>query len=157
MPSKTFLRLPKEKQSKLLEAAQQEFVEHPFEQAKVTSICTKAGIPRVTFYSYFESLHDIYTYLFNQLKCDTSQPQNFSNCAAGFSSLEQQMAFFINLVRSRKGMREMISMMNQESEHTRLTWNLCIALALQYDVGSITLEQLHDEYLQLSQLFEVKE
>ena len=54
MPSSTFLNLPAEKQEKLLEAATREFSHRPFNEA---------GIPRGSFYMYFQDKEDLFRYL----------------------------------------------------------------------------------------------
>lgn len=152
MPSHTFLRLPQEKRQRILEAARLEFAEHCFESAKVTRICAQANIPRVTFYSYFESLHDIYHYLFDTLRCDTGNDKSIDTCASHFDGIEQQMQFFVNLVRSRKGIRKMAMDMRSEKPSVRLSWHLCISLALQYEAGVLTLEEFEKEYQALAAL-----
>ena len=153
MPSRTFLRLPQEKRQRILEAARLEFAEHSFESAKVTRICAQAGIPRVTFYSYFESLHDIYQCLYNELRCDTSEDRTIDACDQHFDDVEQQMQFFINLVRSRQGIRKMALDMRNEDPSVRLTWHLCISLALQYEAGVLSMEAFTKEYQALTALY----
>ena len=54
MPSSTFLNLPAEKQEKLLEAATREFSHRPFNEASINQIIKEAGIPRGSFYMYFQ-------------------------------------------------------------------------------------------------------
>lgn len=64
MPSETFLRLNNEKKENILRVGSEVFLEKIFNNAKIIDICKKANIPRVTFYSYFESLEDIYLYTY---------------------------------------------------------------------------------------------
>lgn len=63
MPSSTFLNLPAEKQEKLLEAATQEFAHRPFNEASINQIIKEAGIPRGSFYMYFQDKEDLFRYL----------------------------------------------------------------------------------------------
>ena len=63
MPSSTFLNLPAEKQEKLLEAATREFSHKPFNEASINQIIKEAGIPRGSFYMYFQDKEDLFLYL----------------------------------------------------------------------------------------------
>ena len=63
MPSSTFLNLPAEKQEKLLEAATREFSHRPFNEASINQIIKEAGIPRGSFYMYFQDQEDLFRYL----------------------------------------------------------------------------------------------
>ena len=63
MPSSTFLNLPAEKQEKLLEAATWEFSHKPFNEASINQIIKEAGIPRGSFYMYFQDKEDLFLYL----------------------------------------------------------------------------------------------
>ena len=63
MPSSTFLNLPAEKQEKLLEAATREFSHKPFNEASINQIIREAGIPRGSFYMYFQDKEDLFLYL----------------------------------------------------------------------------------------------
>lgn len=63
MPSSTFLNLPTEKQEKLLEAATREFSHKPFNEASINQIIKEAGIPRGSFYMYFQDKEDLFRYL----------------------------------------------------------------------------------------------
>lgn len=63
MPSVTFLNLPAEKQEKLLEAATREFSSRPYNEASINQIIKDAGIPRGSFYMYFQDKEDLFRYL----------------------------------------------------------------------------------------------
>ena len=63
MPSSTFLNLPAEKQEKLLKAATREFSLRPFNEASINQIIKEAGIPRGSFYMYFQDKEDLFRYL----------------------------------------------------------------------------------------------
>ena len=63
MSSSTFLNLPAEKQEKLLEAATREFSHKPFNEASINQIIKEAGIPRGSFYMYFQDKEDLFRYL----------------------------------------------------------------------------------------------
>lgn len=66
MPKQTFFNLPEEKRHNLIEAAQKEFSQVPLMKASVANIIKMAGIPRGSFYQYFENIEDLYNYLLNK-------------------------------------------------------------------------------------------
>ena len=59
MPTNTFFHLPEEKQQRLLDAAQIEFSRHSLQEASIANIVKLAGIPRGSFYQYFENKADL--------------------------------------------------------------------------------------------------
>ena len=73
MPSSTFLNLPAEKQEKLLEAATREFSHRPFNEASINQIIKEAGIPRGSFYMYFQDKEDLFRYLLQCYLDDLTQ------------------------------------------------------------------------------------
>lgn len=66
MPSKTFFNLPEGKRNTLLAAAREEFTRVSFAQASINKIIQQAGIPRGSFYMYFEDKEDLFRYLIQQ-------------------------------------------------------------------------------------------
>ena len=65
MPTNTFYNLPKEKQDKVLEAAKEEFFRAKDGNVLVKNIVISAGIPRGSFYQYFESKEDLIDFISN--------------------------------------------------------------------------------------------
>lgn len=63
MPKDTFVKLNQEKKRIVEEALIKEFSSHPLNQATVKSIVESTGIPRGSFYQYFESLEESYFYI----------------------------------------------------------------------------------------------
>ena len=63
MPKQTFFNLPEEKKQNLIAAAEIEFSKVPLMKASVANIIKTAGIPRGSFYQYFENIEDLYMYL----------------------------------------------------------------------------------------------
>ncbi|MCU9595319.1 TetR/AcrR family transcriptional regulator [Caldibacillus thermolactis] len=63
MPKRTFFNLSDEKRRSLLKAAEREFSRVPLAKASVSNIIKMAGIPRGSFYQYFENIEDLYYYL----------------------------------------------------------------------------------------------
>ena len=67
MPKQTFFHLPKDKRDTLIQAAKKEFSRVPLHEASIANIIIDAGIPRGSFYQYFEGKEDLYYYLLDQL------------------------------------------------------------------------------------------
>ncbi|MGG3471004.1 TetR/AcrR family transcriptional regulator [Neobacillus pocheonensis] len=63
MPKQTFFNLTKEKQGSLINAAKKEFSRVPLHEASISNIIKDAGIPRGSFYQYFEDLEDLFFFL----------------------------------------------------------------------------------------------
>jgi AcrR family transcriptional regulator len=66
MPKQTFFNLPEDKRNTLIEAAEKEFSTVPLMKASISNIIKMAGIPRGSFYQYFENIEDLYFYLLNE-------------------------------------------------------------------------------------------
>lgn len=62
MPKKTFLRLDKEKQERILRTAIEEFQENGFANANIGRIADRAGIAKGSVYQYFEDKVDFFLY-----------------------------------------------------------------------------------------------
>lgn len=67
MPTDTFFHLPKEKQERIIEAARKEFSRVALNEASIANIVKEAGIPRGSFYQYFENKEDVYFYCFHRM------------------------------------------------------------------------------------------
>ncbi|WP_102275226.1 TetR/AcrR family transcriptional regulator [Cytobacillus massiliigabonensis] len=67
MPKITFFNLPKDKKETLIQAAKKEFSRVPLYDASITNIIKEAGIPRGSFYQYFEDKEDAFFFLLNEL------------------------------------------------------------------------------------------
>ena len=63
MPSNTFLNLPEDKQNRLMDAASREFSAKPYNEASINKIIQEAGIPRGSFYMYFQDKEELFRYL----------------------------------------------------------------------------------------------
>lgn len=64
MPKSTFYRLNAAKRRRIEEAAREIFLRHPYREVTISRIVDMAGIPRGSFYQYFEDLEDLFQYLF---------------------------------------------------------------------------------------------
>jgi len=73
MPTRTFYNLPEEKRKKLLDAIHEEFSRVPFDDVSINQIVKTAGIPRGSFYQYFDDKQDMLQYLLTdyreQMRC----------------------------------------------------------------------------------------
>lgn len=63
MPKPTFFNLKEEKRNVLIEAAKKEFSRVSLYDASIANILKTAGIPRGSFYQYFEDKEDAFFYL----------------------------------------------------------------------------------------------
>jgi len=63
MPTNTFFNLPESKRNKVVQAAKEEFLRSKNGDIVIKNIVIKAGIPRGSFYQYFESKEDVVAYL----------------------------------------------------------------------------------------------
>ena len=68
MPKQTFYKLPQEKQERILAAAKREFTQVRYSDASINQIVREAGIPRGSFYQYFEDKKDIFIYFLQDYK-----------------------------------------------------------------------------------------
>lgn len=63
MPKSTFYNLNDEKKGRIFDAALQEFSIRTFSQASLNQIIKNAGIPKGSFYQYFDNKEDLYLYM----------------------------------------------------------------------------------------------
>ena len=73
MCKETFLRLPEEKRARVLNAAWDEFTAVSFAKASVNRIIRAAGIPRGSFYQYFEDKSDLFHYLMTRVHAEMTE------------------------------------------------------------------------------------
>ncbi|MEK5443497.1 MULTISPECIES: TetR/AcrR family transcriptional regulator [unclassified Fredinandcohnia] len=66
MPKITFFNLPDDKKQTLIEAAKKEFSSVPLFDASISNIIKSAGIPRGSFYQYFEDKEDVYFFILSE-------------------------------------------------------------------------------------------
>ena len=66
MPKQTFINLPNDKKETLINAAMKEFSRAPLFEASISNIVKEAGIPRGSFYQYFEDKEDLYYFLLDE-------------------------------------------------------------------------------------------
>ena len=62
MPSQTFTNLPEEKKQRIFKAIYAELKRVPFPEMSINQIIKNAGIPRGSFYQYFENKDDAFDF-----------------------------------------------------------------------------------------------
>ncbi|SEN92687.1 DNA-binding transcriptional regulator, AcrR family [Terribacillus saccharophilus] len=100
MPKQTFLSLPEDKQNTLIQSAKKEFSRVPLHEASVANIIKDAGIPRGSFYQYFEDKEDLYYYLLNQVAQENNKKLNSilqEKKGNLFEALLEQFRYMISL------------------------------------------------------------
>lgn len=70
MPKQTFYKLPQEKQERILAAAKREFTQVRYSDASINQIVREAGIPRGSFYQYFEDKKDIFLFFLQDYRAE---------------------------------------------------------------------------------------
>ena len=66
MPTQTFLNLSEEKRTRIFNAIFAELLRVPFPEMSINQIIKTAGIPRGSFYQYFESKDDAFEYFVSE-------------------------------------------------------------------------------------------
>ncbi len=136
MPSTTFQRLPAEKQNKITNAALLEFSQRTFEQATITSICQRAKIPRITLYTYFDSLDDIYIHVYSEIESLCYEEMNYFSIAK-----DHMLQYFCNIARSPKGLALVAKNIESELPRYRILAHIILSLAHQMNHGVLTMDQ----------------
>jgi AcrR family transcriptional regulator len=67
VPKDTFYNLIEDKRNRIFEAAVHEFSLRRFSEASINQIIKKAGIPRGSFYQYFNDKEDLYLFMFQHI------------------------------------------------------------------------------------------
>lgn len=73
MPKDTFHNLSEDKKRKIFDAALKEFSTRRFSEASINQIVKSAGIPRGSFYQYFEGKEDLYLYMIEDVSKDKAE------------------------------------------------------------------------------------
>ena len=68
MPQKTFLNLSKERQKEIIDSCLKEFALRDYNEVSLSKIIEKLGLAKGSFYRYFESKKDLYSYLIEYAK-----------------------------------------------------------------------------------------
>lgn len=68
MPSERFLHLPEEKKTRIIKAALKEFARVSYDEISINRIIQDAGIPRGSFYQYFDDKQDLQLFLLEDFR-----------------------------------------------------------------------------------------
>lgn len=147
MPSETFERLNPEKKQRILLAAQQEFTERIYEEAKVVHICKNADIPRITFYSYFNSLADIYSYLYSYLSKKYLEG-TIMDCQIGSYDREWE-EYNMKLMDSDQGLRVLYESIQATPIEQRILFHTTMSLSRYYRQNTISRSEVLSEFTQM--------
>ncbi len=81
MPKETFNNLNEGKKQRIFDAAVQEFSTCSFSDASINQIIKTAGIPRGSFYQYFNDKEDLYLYMIEEISNQKKKliPERVSN------------------------------------------------------------------------------
>lgn len=108
MPSKTFYNLDKEKQSKLINAAINEFSRVEYEKVSINQIIIHAGIARGSFYMYFTDKEDLMKYLLSEhykklIKIiDIALEMNKGNLESSFIEIYDKLKNYIKKYKNKQ-------------------------------------------------------
>jgi AcrR family transcriptional regulator len=147
MPSETFERLNLEKKTRILTAARKEFSEKVYEEAKVVTICKNAEIPRMTFYSYFATLSDLYEYLYKTIS-KFYMLGSITDCQIGTYDADWE-EYYMKLIESEQGQRILYQSMQSAPLKERMLHHIIQSLTRQYKLGLLTREDYISEFSQM--------
>ena len=68
MPKQTFYNISEEKRQKFIEVVLKEFSTKSYDLVSVNSIIKSMGIPRGSFYTYFENLDELFDFVFKDFR-----------------------------------------------------------------------------------------
>jgi len=98
MCTETFLRLPEEKRTRFLNASWEEFTSARFTDVSINKIVRRAGIPRGSFYQYFTSKDDLFTYLLEEVRNHVKEEYRRVLKANGGDIFQAQLDCFDRLI-----------------------------------------------------------
>ncbi len=67
MPKPTFFNLTIDKQNRIIDAAIDQFSQFHYSNVTIDKLVKQAGIPKGSFYQYFDNKDDLYIYLFTEV------------------------------------------------------------------------------------------
>ncbi|OAA31529.1 hypothetical protein AT15_05500 [Kosmotoga arenicorallina S304] len=70
MPKKTFFNLPQRKRERIIKSALDLFASNPYHAVSVNRLVKAAGIPKGSFYQYFQDKKDLFHYLIQLIYVD---------------------------------------------------------------------------------------
>ena len=123
------------------------FLERTFENAKMVDICRRCEIPRVTFYSYFESLEDIYNYIFEHYSSKFCNLDSIKNLDVSEKSAEDvelyvnSIEYFMKIISSDVGLKKIYEGIDNLDFTDKAITHCIISLGFQYKSAAINREE----------------
>lgn len=123
MPTQTYLKLPKEKQDIIKNAAKEEFSNHLLSEASINRIIKNIGMPRGTFYLYFKSKEELYFYILEEYaekgfqKLKETLQTNHGDFLKSIEIYVKQTMQSINQNKQKNFFKNSILNMNYHVEH----------------------------------------
>ena len=158
MPSDTFKNLPFDKKNKIFSVSLNEFNNKGFEHAKITDICEKGDIKRRTFYSYFNSLEDLYEYVFeySNIECKKLFEGNDIVKYLSENGLTEDIfyvfeSYYLSVIQSEYGLRKLYEYIQELDIEERKLLNIFISAFKQYEIGVLSKDDLFIEIKDLTQ------
>lgn len=143
MVKQTFLNLSIEKQERVLGAARKEFSRASLNEASVANIIKDAGIPRGSFYQYFNDLEDIFYYILENHSKDIRQ-----------RLLNNLLQYKGDVIKSFADLYQYILNKVSASENENYFKN--IFLNMDYKLEKMFLPNLEDNLNEIIQLIDIK-
>lgn len=118
MPKDTFNNLSADKKCRIFKAAVQEFSTRRFSDASINQIVKAAGIPRGSFYQYFDSKEDIYLYMSSEIakeqKVAKSHIEPLNSDASAFDEFIYKAKVSLELYRKRPQYRQIALLIEKD-------------------------------------------
>ncbi|MEL7609423.1 MAG: TetR/AcrR family transcriptional regulator [Bacillota bacterium] len=120
MPKETFYNLPESKQKTIFEAAVQEFSTQRYSDASINQIVKSAGIPRGSFYQYFNDKADLFVFVLEKITAEIKAIEqknmaDYSDCDA-LTQFANRLASTIELNSSRPEYTRITMIQSKESD-----------------------------------------
>ena len=114
IPKDTFFNLPEEKRKKIIRAAIDQFEELHYNNVTIDGIIQSAGIPKGSFYQYFENKDDLYIYLFTELGDTKLDMFESLKAKVPFISFKEYMMEYIMELKKLESSNDQISHLKRE-------------------------------------------
>ncbi|AEN98662.1 TetR/AcrR family transcriptional regulator [Lactobacillus sanfranciscensis] len=131
MPTTTFFNLKEAKRDRITKVLLDEFSTNSLNDAKISTIVTKAEIARGAFYKYFADLTDAYQYIFSLAMKSIHQPFNYQDLQA--DNITKTIQEFVNQQRDSK-YHDFIKLYYQKNQYL-------LPPLYQPDISKLTSEQ----------------
>jgi AcrR family transcriptional regulator len=124
LPKQTFIKLPIDKRETLIRAAINEFSRAPLFEASISNIVKEAGIPRGSFYQYFEDKEDLYYFLLDEYSKRLNKrfisilKKRNGDLMEAFIESFRMMLINLQSIESRQFFRNAFLNMNYRAENT---------------------------------------